>query len=85
MSYPLQFIAVIGAVAIADAFWTLYFIETEKRNALMASVWSSLIILASAYATTSYVDDKRFVIAAVLGAFIGTFITISYKKRKEAK
>jgi hypothetical protein len=80
--YWWHFFGVMAAVAIADAFWTLYFIATEKREAWMASIMSSLIILSSAYATTSYVDDKRFIIAAVIGAFIGTFLTITYKKRK---
>ena len=55
----------------------------EERKAIASGVWSSLIIIASAFTTTNYVEDKSLIPAAVLGAFIGTAGTVWYKKKKE--
>jgi hypothetical protein len=52
---------------------------------MAAGIWSALIIVASAFITTSYVADRSLVPAAVLGAFIGTAGTVYYKKKKENK
>lgn len=77
-----EFIAVIIAVALADVCWTMFFIETTNKNEIKAGVWSALIMLCSAFAVTSYVGNKILIVAAMLGAFIGTYLTILYKKRK---
>ena len=82
MSYILQFLGVMIAMIIADVCWTYYFIKVEERKAISAGVWSSLIIVASSFITTSYVQDRSLVVAAVLGAFIGTAGTVYFKKKK---
>jgi hypothetical protein len=63
----------------------MYFIEIDKRRVYAAGIWSAIIIIASAFITTSYVEDKSLVPAAAIGAFIGTAATVWYKKRKENK
>ena len=70
---------------VADVCWTMYFIEIDKRRVYAAGIWSAIIIIASAFITTSYVEDKSLVPAAAIGAFIGTAATVWYKKRKENK
>ena len=70
---------------VADVCWTMYFIEIDKRRVYAAGMWSAIIIIASAFITTSYVEDKSLVPAAAIGAFIGTAATVWYKKRKENK
>jgi hypothetical protein len=82
MSYILSFIGVMVAMIIADVCWTYYFIKVEERKAIAAGIWSSLIIVASSFITTSYVEDKSLITAAVLGAFIGTAGTVYFKKKK---
>ncbi len=77
----MTFILVMAAVALADVFWTLYFIATEQRKAVAAAAWSASIVLLSAYTVTEYVHDRKLVIAAVLGAFIGTYATVRFKKK----
>lgn len=79
---PIIFLLVMLAVALADVCWTMYFIHTSKANAVKAGVWSALIMLCSSFATVNYVDDKRYVVAAMIGAFIGTWATIIYKKKQ---
>jgi peptidoglycan biosynthesis protein MviN/MurJ (putative lipid II flippase) len=83
MEYTIKFILVMLAMIVADVCWAMYFIEIDKRRVWAAGVWSAIIIIASAFITTSYVEDKSMVPAAALGAFIGTAGTVYYKKRKE--
>ncbi len=85
MIYLIKFILVMLAMVVADVCWTFYFIKVEERKVIASGIWSSLIIIASAFITTSYVEDRSLVPAAVLGAFIGTAGTVYYKKKKENK
>jgi len=85
MDYVIKFILVMLAMIVADVCWTYYFLKVEERKPIDAGIWSALIIVASAFITTSYVADKSLVPAAVLGAFIGTAGTVYYKKKKEKK
>lgn len=85
MSYLLQFFLVFLAMAIADVCWTFYFIKIEERKSVAASLWGSAIYVCGVFGVLSYTEDKTFIVPAVLGAFVGTYFTIEYKKRKEAK
>jgi hypothetical protein len=85
MLYILKFILVMLAMIVADVCWTFYFIKVEERKIIASGVWSSLIIVSSAFITTSYVEDRSLIPAAVLGAFIGTAGTVWYKKKTENK
>ena len=83
MIYAVKFILVMLAMVVADVCWTYYFLKVEERKPMAAGIWSALIIVASSFITTSYVEDKSLVPAAVLGAFLGTAGTVYYKKKKE--
>ena len=83
MLYIIKFLLVTLAMIVADVCWTYYFIKVEERKAIAAGVWSALIIVASSFITTSYVEDRSLVPAAVLGAFIGTAGTVWFKNRKK--
>ena len=83
MAFAIKFILVMLAMIVADVCWAMYFIEIDKRRVYAAGAWASIIIIASAFITTSYVEDKSMVPAAAIGAFIGTAGTVYYKKRKE--
>ena len=83
MAFAIKFVLVMLAMIVADVCWAMYLIEIDKRRVWAAGVWSAIIIIASAFITTSYVEDKSMVPAAALGAFIGTAGTVYYKKRKE--
>jgi len=83
MEYILKFIMVMVAMIITDVCWTVYFMKVEERKPIAAGLWSSAIMLAGAIVTTNYVEDRSLMLAAILGAFIGTAGTVEYKKRKE--
>ncbi len=85
MSYVLQCLLVFVAMVIADVCWTYYFIKIEERKSLAAGVWGSALYVCGVFGVLSYTEDRTLIIPAVLGAFVGTYLTIEYKKRKENK
>ena len=85
MNYSIQFMLVFTAMALADVCWTYYFIKINERKSIAAGIWGSLIYLCGAFGVLSYTQDKTLIIAAVLGSFLGTYLTIEYKKKKENK
>jgi len=82
MSYWLQFITIIILVTLSDICWTMYFIKVGEKKSFAAASWSSIILLFGALTTINYVHDKTLIIAAAIGGFIGTFISVEYNKRK---
>lgn len=81
MDYTIKFLTVMVAMTLADVCWTLYFMKVAEKKAFQAGVWGSVIILFGAVSTTSYVHDQSLIVAAVIGAFIGTYLTIKYKNK----
>lgn len=75
------FFTVFIITAITDGFWAMYFIAMEKREATQAAFWSSLIMLCMAVNVVSYVESKWYILPAVLGAFVGTYFIVKYKKK----
>jgi hypothetical protein len=85
MSYFISWISVFIAIALADVCWTFYFIKIEERKSLAAGIWGAGVYLCGAFAVVSYTTDRSLIIPAVLGAILGTWATVEYKKRKEKK
>jgi hypothetical protein len=85
MDYSLKFALVALTLFVADVFWALYFIKIQEKNPLLSGLYGSLIYLLGAFAVTQYTEDKSFIFAAVLGAFLGTYVTVEWKKRKDLK
>lgn len=83
--YILQFIGVMTSMILADVSWTYYFIKVEERKSLSAGIWSALIVVFGIFTTINYVEDRSLVVAAIIGAFVGTFLAVEIKKRNEAK
>lgn len=80
-----KFLLIMIAMALADVCWTLYFIDVEERKAHAAALWSAMIILVTAFTVTNYVENEIYITAAFIGAYLGTFITIKWKLKKEGK
>jgi hypothetical protein len=85
MTYAITFLGVALTLFLADVCWALYFIKIAERNSLMSGVYGSLIYLFGAFAVTQYTQDRSFIIAAVLGAFFGTYVTVEWKRKKDKK
>lgn len=73
------------AMAAVDVCWTYYFIKIDERKEIGAGIWAVILLLFSAFVTTNYVNDKTLIIAAAIGSFLGTYLTVKYKKNKENK
>lgn len=78
----IHFAIVFLAMAVTDVCWTFYLISVEERKSVIAGLWAMALYISGAYVVTSYVGNKWLIIAAALGSFAGTWLTIEYKKRK---
>lgn len=76
----IKFFGIVIMMMIAEMFCTLYIIATEKRQALKAASYCSIMVLLASLITINYVDDKKMLIAEMIGAFFGTFIITKIKK-----
>lgn len=85
LEYAFKFALVMGSMILADICWATYFIKVGNREAFKAGIWSMLIILFGAFCTTEYVHDKSLISAAMLGAFIGSYLTVKKANKKENK
>lgn len=85
MNYILQFCSVMLAMFLADVCWAYYFIKIDERRSVAAGIWAGLIYIFGAFTVSSYINDKTLIAAAIIGSFLGTYVTVEYKKRKENK
>lgn len=69
-------LAVFLAVAVTDALWTGWMRSASEGHAVHAAGYSALIVLAGAYVTCAYIKDRIYLIPAVLGAAIGTYLSV---------
>jgi hypothetical protein len=83
LTYIIKFILVIAFMTLTDIAWAFYVIKVDNRQAVKAGVWSMMIMLFGALTTTNYIDDKTLIIAAMIGCFIGTYITVKYHDKIE--
>ncbi len=67
-------------VALVDWMWGRYIIHTAQKNAVKSSLYASILTAFGAYITISYVSDHRMLIPAVLGAFVGTYISVKMSR-----
>lgn len=75
-----QFILVFLAMMVTDICWTFYLISVEERKSIIAGLWAMALYVFGAFVVSSYVGNKWLIIAAALGSFAGTWLTIEYKK-----
>ena len=85
MIYAVKFIGVLVAMALADVCWAYYFITIDERKSVAAGIWAVFIYMFGAFTVTSYMEDRSLILAAMIGSFVGTYLTVEYKKKKENK
>jgi hypothetical protein len=62
--------------AIVDICWTKYLIATADRQLWRATAWSGAIVASGGVVVVGYTADHWLLIPAVLGAMVGTWLTI---------
>jgi hypothetical protein len=49
---------------------------TARVSPMEAATWAAMVIVLGAFIVVSYVHDKRLIIPAAIGAFIGTYFAV---------
>ncbi len=81
MSLGVQFISIFLAMVVIDLAWTLYTRSVTESRALKAASYSTLIVLLSGYTVISYTGEPVLLLAAALGAFVGTLLGMQPRSR----
>ena len=71
-------VAVCLAVALADGLWALWIGAVAANPPVLAGLYSVGLICCGAYVTVAYVQDRRQLIPASVGAFVGTYLSVRY-------
>lgn len=61
---------------ICDVIWAAYFRFINDKQALPASICGVLIYLFGSLVTIKWMEDVRYLAPAMVGAFLGTYITV---------
>jgi hypothetical protein len=77
----LIYIAVFLGMAAQDFVWAYYTLALTAHQSIRAGFYASGIILIGGFVTVSYVNDHYLLIAAALGAFVGTASASKLLKR----
>lgn len=70
---------------VIDMLYAYYIMCVEERRPARAAATTSLIYGLLAYGVVSYSQNILYLIPLTSGAFIGTFITVYLKRRKEQR
>lgn len=80
MEFLLRCLVVFVTTAIVDWMWAKYIMHAAKRDAFRAASYGSLLMLGGAFVTISYMHDKLFLLPAIAGGFLGTYLTVRFSK-----
>ncbi len=75
---PLTAILVLIGTTISNVLSIFYIRRTDQGKALPASFFASLLVLIGGSIVIIYVENKLYLIPAIFGTFLGTFISIKY-------
>ena len=64
-----------------DAMYTYYLSAVSEKRALVASWWAMVVLYAASTVTINYTTDHMMLIPALLGAFMGTYISIRVREK----
>ena len=68
-------------VFLTDILYTYYLRSIVSNKPLAASFWATIVTYCAAVAAINYVEDHNMLIAALLGAFCGTYVGMKYEKK----
>lgn len=68
---------------ISDIFWALYISRTGDKKPLSSAVYATLLLGFAMANTATWLNDKRFVVPIILGAFAGTYLAVWREKHKK--
>jgi hypothetical protein len=69
-------LGVFLASALAGVVWCWYIQSVAEKRRWRAAALDALLVLMGAFATVSFVDDRRLMLVAAAGAFVGTLASV---------
>ncbi len=81
----LNMIFIFFVVLIADMLWVHYIDYVATYKPILAANFAVLVYGASSVAIIAYTSDAIYLIPAFVGAWIGTYVIVKWKKRKSEK
>lgn len=81
----LNMILVFIVVLVADMLWVNYIDYVATYKPILAANFAVLVYGASSMAIIAYTSDAIYLIPAFVGAWIGTYIIVRWKKIKSEK
>jgi hypothetical protein len=80
---PLKFVEVLVAMFLTDICWSMYFHYSHQANFLKAAAWNTFIIAFSSFVVVEYTQNPILIVAACIGGFAGTALTVWWNNRKK--
>lgn len=80
--FAAECLLVFVAMIVTDIVWAQYTHAVSSHNLRKAPPMAVAIIGIGAFVTTSYVENHWLIIPAAIGAYIGTFMSVWWEKRK---
>lgn len=65
---------------LVDMLYAYYIIQVEQRNPMRAAIVSSVLYSLLAYGVVSYSKNILYLFPLATGAFIGTYLTVWWKR-----
>jgi hypothetical protein len=63
---------------VLDICITYGILYTAQKKALLASIWAAAATLGASLNVVEYTTDHSLIIAAILGSFIGCYVSIKF-------
>lgn len=76
----LYHLIVFVAMMVTDFVWTDWAKSVADKKPIRAGIMSIGTVLCGAFVVTAYVHDPKYIISAALGAFLGTYLSVRYRK-----
>ena len=74
------YITTFLAVALTDVLYVYFLKSVQNNRPLSASLWSVVVTFTASIAVINYTEDHLALIPALLGAFLGTYLGMKWRK-----
>jgi len=75
-------VGVVIATAATDAAYVMFTASVVARRPLAAANWSGVWYMLSSFAVISYTNNWVYVGFAIVGSWIGAYVTLKYFHRE---
>ena len=69
------------AVFVTDIIYTHFLRAVQHDRPIVASFWATVVTFTASVAVINYTSDHTHLIAALLGAFTGTYVGMIFKRK----